>query len=290
MSAPIEVIRLGHTMHVGQDLAALRRLYIEAFGAIVFHEGHGEAEDHDLNLLYAANCMMEPLAPARTVPGRPLANYLDRYGPGFQSVQFEIADFHAAMARCDALGIKTVNPIGSEVYFFLRPKDSHGLFLMLRASKMPNDPADYAGWRPDWVRGHPSSLERISSLNFAVTDLAGARFILTEALGGRILHEDVVTTPEPMARSFVAVGGAVFGLLQPSNSVGPVSRYMAERAPGLYSMSWRVGDAAAAQAHLESRGLAVTRDGLITGELGLDPAGFFGARHEFTAQEPFANT
>jgi len=290
MGAPIDVVRLGHTMHVGPDLKALRELYFNAFGAIVFHGGHGVEEDHDLHLLYAADCMIEPLAPARTVPGKPLAHYLDRYGPGFQSVQFEIADFHAAEARCRELGIKTVNPIGSDVYFFLHPKAAHGLFLMLRASKMPNDPADYAGWNPDWIRGHPSSLRRVSSLNFAVTDRDGARFILTEALAGRVLHEDEVEAPEPLRRSFVAVGDAVFGLVQPLSDRGPVSRYMAERAPGLYSMTWLVDDVGAAQAHMASRGLATTQAGLVTGALGLDPAGFLGARHEFTAQEPFTRT
>jgi hypothetical protein len=288
MGAPIEIVRLGHTMHVGPDLGALRELYMNAFGAIIFHGGHGIEEDHDLNLLYVADCMMEPLAPARTVPGKPLAQYLDRYGPGFQSVQFEIKDFHAAEARCRELGVATVNPIGSEVYFFLHPKASHGLFLMLRASKMPNDPAEYAGWRPDWIRGHPSSLLRLSSLNFAVSDRLGARFILTEALGGRLLHEDRVETPEPMDRTFVEVGGAVFGLLEPLGGNGPVSYAIKTRAPGLYSMTWLVESIARAEAHLASKNLATTTEGLVTGSLGIDPAGFFGARHEFTTTEPFS--
>lgn len=285
MSDRIGVHRIFHTIHAVKDIHATREKYMNVFGAWVFAEGYHGPEDRDMNLFYVANHIVEPMAP-RTLEAtdKMLARYVQRHGEGFQSIEFEVDNAIEAAQTCRDK--KVTLTTAYDTFFFVHPKSSGGVILEVCDTKMPNDPHDLKNWNPDWIEGHPSSLRRLSCIGCAVKDLAVAKAFFTEVWDGEIVHEDESHGDEKLRRSFIRFGddNDTLCLAQPTTGSGPVSRYMEERNPGVYSIVWQVDDLAQAEDYFRSKELNIVRDGAMEGSFSIDPADMFGARHEFTDQ------
>ena len=78
----IPVRRVLHTIHAVRDVHVARKLYQDVFGAIAFAERYHAGEDRDMALLYAADHMIEPMAPAdrtnRTPPSHATSRNMAR--------------------------------------------------------------------------------------------------------------------------------------------------------------------------------------------------------------------
>lgn len=280
----MQVKRIVHAIHVVRDLRQTRQRYMNALGAWVFAESYHEGEDRDMNLLYVANFMMEPMSPRGKPTG--LTRFLERYDEGLHSIEFEVDDLSAAKAALTTHGIRSTDITGS--FFFARPKDTFGVLLEVTTARMPNDPIHYEGWNPRWSVGHPSSLLDLASLNFVVEDLDGARGMLTDVWGGVVIQEGVLDGPEPVDVCHLAIADGVVCLARPQTTTGPIGRWLAERGPGFYSITWRVASRDAAEASFIDRGLSVLTEGTLSGGMSIDPSGFFGARHEFVEGSTWA--
>ena len=273
----MQVKRIVHAIHVVRDLGRTRQRYMNALGAWVFAESYHEGEDRDMNLMYVANFMVEPMSPRGKPTG--LTRFLERYGEGLHSIEFEVDDLSAAKAALTARGIRSTDVHGS--FFFAHPKDTFGVLLEVTTARMPNDPFHYEGWNPRWSMGHPSSILGVASLNFVVEDLDGARRMLTDVWGGVVLKEAALPGPEPIDVCHLAIADGVVCLARPQTRTGPIGRWLAERGPGFYSVTWRVESRDAAEAFCIDRGLSVLTEGTLSGGVSIDPSDFFGARHEF---------
>ena len=295
MSDAVRVVRVGHSLHVVEDLQAARRRYLGVFGAWLFAELELESAGWENNLMYLGDHMLETMSPLDRHRPTDLVRFLDTRGEGYHFIHLmveSLAPVREMLARFD------LEPVGLDewdgVLYVFDAEAARGLTLEASLPALPgsSDPQVHcAGWRPDWAKGQPSSFEGLACLNLALREMEWPRRFLTEGWGGRVIAEDSVDAPEPLDRCFIALGDQVFCLCVPrSGSAGPIGRYLEERGPGTYSLTWKVGGLNAFRGHLDrSREMGVLEapvrlrsDLCATGEFAIDPDDFFGARHEFT--------
>lgn len=275
----IAVSRLVHTIHCVPDVSAAKQLYMQALGAITFAEGYHAGEDRDMALMYVADHMVEPMAPRTHESDATFARYLRKYGPGFHSIEFKLADAVDAAARCKAAGVVLTTEY--DTFFFVHPRSTGGVVVEACDIPMGNDPFDYRGWNPDWVEGHPSALRRLSYVACGTRDLDAAIRFFTEVLDGEVVARDRITAPEPAERVFIRVADGLFAFMRPeAGGAGPLSDFLAGPNSGVYALVWRIDDVERAKAWFSRLKLATGPDGL-DGALALSRDAMLGARHEF---------
>jgi catechol 2,3-dioxygenase-like lactoylglutathione lyase family enzyme len=276
----IRVRRILHTIHAVRDVHPLRKIYQDVFGAIAFAERYHEGEDRDMALLYAADHMIELMAPRRAEPDTTFARYLHRFGESFHSFELRVENAPAAAELCEARGLalSTVYPL----FFFVKPQSTGGVLIQFCGKPLENDPQDYHNWNPDWIEGHPSSLRRLRHIACFVRDREAALRFFTEVVNGQLLSDEHVEMPQQGRRAGVMLGDtkvALFSADDPTSGV--FADYFTKPRSGIFALVWEVDNLTAARAHIEERGH-------VTGPSLLDPDGFaisqdsfYGARHEF---------
>lgn len=84
--------------------------------------------------LEAGDSLVELLEPAR--PGSPIANFIEKRGPGIHHICFAVDDLDAALARCRSAGIRLIDEtprVGAEGkrIAFLHPSATGGVLVEL---------------------------------------------------------------------------------------------------------------------------------------------------------------
>lgn len=300
MSNPVDVLRIGHSIHISDDMTKARRLYISALGGLVFSESYSADEDREMNLLYVADQMIELMEPGGNDNSKPVGRHFQQYGSSYQALHFVLPeeDVDRAKKNLEDLKIAVVETVYPGMtgpgFFNVHPKYSGGINIectFLPGMPMPADPADLPTWNPNWAVGMTSSIERLSSINVGVRDLEQPRRMMTEAFAGKVIFEDEVDVPEPMSRCAVRVADKVIILCAPKGTdAGPVSQFIAARKGGIYSHTWKVGSLDTMRTHLEGRGggVNVVDNIAITGAYTIDPDDMLGVCHEFIEKEPWA--
>ncbi len=285
MSEQIQVLRMLHTIHAVKDVGPVRKLYQDVFGAVAFAERYHAGEDRDMALLYAADHMIEPMAPRQAGSDTTFARYLARYGEGLQSFELRIADAPGAaeIGRRRGLALSTVYP----KFFFVRPESTSGVLVQLCGKPLVNDPKDYRGWSSDWILGHPSSLRRLREIVCIVRDMAMAVAFFTEVLDGVRIAEAGSDLLVSKHRVRIRLGDTCIVLL-PDMPCAPGAHAPGVESPeapypkaGVYALVWDVDDLAAARAHIQGIGLPTVASTLHAKGFAIDPAAMYGARHEF---------
>ncbi len=279
----VAIRRIIHSIHATGDIAACRAKYLDIFGAVIFAESYFAAEDRDMALLYAADYMMEPMAPrdaSRT--DKPFARYLQKNGEGFHSFEIKVDDGPAAAARFKQAGCKLASEYGQ--FFFVREESTGGVLLEVCELKMPNDPFDRGNWNPGCLLGHPSGLLKLDHIACVTAQLDSALHFFTELCDGEVLSDERTSLPQAARRVALQLGDKQVAFSQPDDpGRGPLAEALKPARPGIYAHVWQVEDLARAEAFFQSGGLRTTRDDCISGGLAIEPADFFGARHEFIA-------
>jgi methylmalonyl-CoA/ethylmalonyl-CoA epimerase len=75
-----------------------------------------------------------------TIPDSPIAKFLEKNGPGFHHVAFEVADIEAELARLAAAGFQLIHQTpkdgaDNKRIAFLHPKSTNGLLVELCQEK-----------------------------------------------------------------------------------------------------------------------------------------------------------
>ena len=281
MTDRIVIQRILHTIHAVRDVHAARKLYQDVFGGIAFAERYHEGEDRDMALLYAANHMIEPMAPRRPhEPDTTFSRYLQKYGESLHSFELRIDDAVEAAKLCQARGLDL-----SSVYpkfFFVKPKSTGGVVVQLCGKPLENDPQDYRGWRPDWIEGHPSSLRRLHHIACVVRDMEMALGFFLGVLSGELVSDTRTIHPQAARQVRLTLGDTVIALIAADDPTsGPIGDYLSGPASGIYALVWEVDDLDAARAHMAAIGMALTEPHLAADGIAIDPAAMLGARHEF---------
>ena len=84
---------------------------------------------------------------------------------------------------------------------------------------------------------------RIDHVGIATDDAATLASLYDDVLGASIAHEE---TLDGMAVVFLDCGNAYLELLEPVGDGGPVSRFLADRGPGIHHVAFRTDDVEAA--------------------------------------------
>jgi catechol 2,3-dioxygenase-like lactoylglutathione lyase family enzyme len=211
--------------------------------------------------------------PVILLSGGLVSGFLQRHGPGVQSWAWEVDDNWEVehIVRDRGIAVTSVN-IGGR-FFFMHPRDTHGLLLEWCDGKMP--------------RGSIPTRPRESVVE--TTGLAWTAGVVTDAdataewMAG-LMELEVVDGnpkgPEDLERTIdLAVGDITIRLITP---VSPRSRYASALAAGprVHSFALRVADIDAALAALQAEGVStVYREGLLAAT---DPASTLGLRLEWT--------
>lgn len=281
--APIAIRRMLHTVHAVRDIHAVRKLYQDVFGAVAFAERYHAGEDRDMALLYAADHMIEPMAPRRPdVPDKVFSRYLAKYGESLHSFELRIDDAVAAAEICRQAGLElqTVYP----TFFFVRPASTGGVVVELCGKPLENDLKDFRGWRDDWIAGHPSTLVRLDHIACVVRDMTVARRFFHEILDGEILSDEEVALPQPCRKIMLRLGDTRVALIAAHDPItGPIAEYFSRPVSGVYALVWQVENLEAARSYFTWRQLPVQQPMLSAQGLAIDPQAMAGARHEFIA-------
>lgn len=141
---------------------------------------------------YANGMRLEGLEPHKPEDNDFLQRFIDRNGPGPHHLTFKVGDIHAAIAAAEEAGVPPVSVNLSDPGWqeaFLHPKAAHGIVVQLAHSSGDGEwgstlPGDAL---PPPRTSTPASLDRVVH---AVADLAAARALFTDLLGGLVFDDD----------------------------------------------------------------------------------------------------
>ena len=254
--APLPVKRLFHTTQAVRDVHAARLAYLEAFGGLTFLEGYHEGEDRDMALVYVADQMVEPMAPRDAgALDRVFARYLSRYGEGWHSFAFTVADAADAAARLRAGGCEITTEYAN--FFLLHPRSAGGVLLEVCDVEVAQDPYYLPGWNRDWAASRTDRPRRMAYICCVVPDAGVTTRFFTEQLDGRVTGEGRTDWPQPARFVDVAIADARLRVVTPDSLGGPLGGYLAGRRSGVYAVGWEVADVDAAAAIMRKAGLPV---------------------------------
>jgi hypothetical protein len=282
MADRVHVSRIIHTIHATTEIYACRLLYQDALGGLVFGENYFPAEDRDCALLYVTNHMVEPMAP-RTPDDltKPYARMAAKIGQAFHSFELKVADGAAASQAFRDAGAVTASDYG--FFFFVKPESTGGVLLEVCEVPMPNDPYDRSGWGPDVGVGHACSVLALDHIACVTADMAKVLTFFTDSVDGKVVSDQRCTTPQPGRRVVIHIGDTDVAFIQPDDTTtGPLGAFLAKPQNGVYALVWKIADEAQARQHFHGKlKLRLTQEGCVSNGFAIDPADFFGGRHEF---------
>jgi hypothetical protein len=211
--------------------------------------------------------------PVILLGGGVVARFLERHGPGVQSWAWEVDDNWEVEHTVRDRGIDVISPNLVGRFFFMQPKQTHGLLWEWCDGKMPREPRATEPGRGvvtvaglAWITGVVTDADVTAAW---ISDLMKAERIEGNATGPA-QHERTVD---------LAVGDIVVRLVTP---LTPESRYAAvlQGGPRVHSLAMRVPDLDAALSTLDAEGIpTMYRTGALATT---DPATTFGIQIDWT--------
>ena len=117
------------------------------------------------------------------------------------------------------------------------------------------DPRLHPAWSASyWRDKHPLRIDRTSHITVTFADLKHAYGLYGEALGGKLLHEEI---PGRKKSAFFAVGeDTIVEAAQPLSMSSPEGRDMEKDGEGVFAVTFKTLDLNRAAQFLESKGAA----------------------------------
>jgi len=294
-----------HLTHVVDDLDVVDRWYDDVFAVDRFYHGYEELAGRTASLIAIGDIVLETMMPAKEEPLKnpSVKKFHDRFGQHLHSIAWYVDDVQAISRRLDEANYRLFNLVGQPVRpphtataVWTHPRetpgqlefaaygDFQGMESPTSSFSLPAipDPRMQEGWSTEPWRQHPLGIERASSIGVVVADLAGAKQLYCDVLGGKQIHEETVAGRKRSA--FVAIGeDTVVELAEPLSPNSEEGRELEKNGPGIDSLIFKTNDLGRADEFLRAKGLASEPDGPDTIVLGCDQA--FGMRLGFTQRE-----
>jgi hypothetical protein len=233
----IKVRDLGHLNQLTDDyfgaVEHMRRFY----GARFFNPMWVPEMQTTNNLYVIGETCFEFFAPwgADSVLGRALR----RRGPGFYAFELKVADYHQAKDAVRQRQITVVTDAEPD-YFWMHPRDTHGLLIEICPHDFSFDPRAEPGWdtrdRSDGLLG----ISELAQITLTVRQAGPAADFLADLCGGDIV--DAGDLPGVAGRSItVEIAGVHYRLLEPCGD-GEVADQLAADGPSVRSVTFSVDD------------------------------------------------
>jgi catechol 2,3-dioxygenase-like lactoylglutathione lyase family enzyme len=204
-----------------------------------------------------------------------------KIGQAFHSFELKVPDGKAASQAFRDAGAVTASDYG--IFFFVKPESTGGVLLEVCEVPMPNDPYDRKGWGPEVGVGHACSVVALDHIACVTADLDKAIRFFTESVDGTIVSDARTQQPQPGRRVVIHIGDTDVAFIQPDDvASGRLGEFLAKPQNGIYALVWKIADEAQARAHFQDKlKLRLTQEGCVSDGFAIDPADFFGGRHEF---------
>ena len=275
-----QIGKLFHLTHVVDDLDAVDAWYDDVFSVRRFYRGYEKLAGREASLLVIGDVVFEPMMPARVEELRNLSvkRFHDRFGQHFHSIAWYVDDVNAISAALDGQGLRLYNLVGKQVEpphettaIWTHPRETYGQLEFALYADFIKDPRFEPGWSAAPWREHPLGIVGASHIGVVVRDVAAAKQLYCDVLGGTLLVEEA--TPDGGQSAFVAVGeDTVVELTQPSSPTSRAGRDLEQNGEGIHSIIFRTNDLARASEFLATKGMRPEQDGAHTIVLGPDQA------------------
>lgn len=272
--------KLFHLTHVVDDLDAMDKWYDDVFAVNRFYKGYEKLAGRDASLLAIGEVIMEPMTPAKRENLRNLSvkKFHDRFGQHFHSIAWYVDDVEAISERLDQAQLRLFNIVGTQVKpphkmaaVWTHPRETPGQLEFALYGDFTKDPRFEPHWSSAPWRVHPLGIERSSHIGVVVKDLAAAKRLYCDALGGTLMLEE--STPGRKQSVFVAVGeDTVVELIQPASLTSVEGRDLERNGEGIHSLIFKTSDLGKARDFLVSKGMRPEADGADSLVLGPDQA------------------
>jgi catechol 2,3-dioxygenase-like lactoylglutathione lyase family enzyme len=282
--------KLFHLTQVVDDLPRTDRWYDDVFDVLRFYNGSEELAGRDASLIAIGDVIMEPMTPAKVEPLKnpSVKRFHDRFGQHLHSIAWYVDDVQAISKALDEAGFRLFNIVGKQVRpphkaaaVWTHPRETPGQLEFAVYGDYLADPRMKPGWSSDRWRDHPLGIEGASSIGIVVADMAKAKRLYCDVLGGTLLHEEI--TGGRKRSAFVSVGeDTVVELAEPASPTSIEARELAKNGEGIYALSFRTNDLARATDFLRTKGHRPEPEGAET--VVLDSEQAFGMRLAFTAR------
>ena len=211
--------------------------------------------------------------PVILLGGGVVAKFLDRHGPGVQSWAWEVDDNWEVEHIVRDRGIDVISPNLAGRFFFMHPKQTHGLLWEWCDGKMPREP------RATEPGAGSVSVAGLGWITGVVSDADATAAWISDVMEAAPVEGNATGPAEHERTVDLAVGDIVVRLVTPLTAD---SRYnsVLDRGPRVHSFALRVPDLDAALLALEKEGVGTSyrRGGLA----GTDPASTLGIHIDWT--------
>jgi catechol 2,3-dioxygenase-like lactoylglutathione lyase family enzyme len=289
--------KLFHIIHMTGDLSALDAWYDNVFSVRRWLLDHAylPAEKRDASLVVLGDAVIEPIAPAFRVEGwdgMPLGRFYKRFGSHWHSIAWYTDDTGEIWQRCTDNGVRVYAEGGvladrrppANVTITTHPKDTVTQLEFLRPEGTEIerlDPRLQADWNPDWwVENHPLGLRRLAYTTVLTRDLARAKHVYVNVLGGVLLHENT-SELTGTANAYVQMGeSTIVELAIPVRDGTIAAADQAVNGEIHHAATFQVADLDQAEQYLTGKGLKIIDRDAAT--LVSDPATTYGAAFRWT--------
>jgi methylmalonyl-CoA/ethylmalonyl-CoA epimerase len=177
----MSVKKINHIAIVVPDLDAARAIYQDALGLEVASVKEVAEEEVMVGFLPVGDTEIELLQPTNDTSG--VARFMEKRGPGFHHLCFEVDDIEGTMAALKAAGAELINEEprigeGGRKYAFVHPKSTQGLMIELYESQ----PGENGSWLASFFKRVQIEMKAISAGVSAFFDaLSPSRMLHGEA-------------------------------------------------------------------------------------------------------------
>ncbi len=240
--------------------------YQDVFGAetvfeiLLTPETDAMGMNREESLMMIGDTMIIPIAPAGKAvqEGHPAGDMFRRSAAPMRwlGLALRVDDLKAADAWFSVRGFKLHYDPGMEEHYFLVSRgQALGVRLELLCHGLPNDPREDAAWTPaKWRDDHPLGIEGLLSVGVSVPSIAEARALFADRLELAELGERDLPGDHARCAAF-DLGDTVIEAMEGRDPEGPVATH-ARDTKGIYCLTFKVRDAAAAMEYLHGEGLA----------------------------------
>ena len=276
------------------DRKACDDFFLDVFGAetayelLITPESESMGLDREERLMMIGDTMVIPIAPAGAgaEPGAPIGDMLRRNSGANRWLggALKVADLPSADVWFRAKGFRLHYDQGMENHYFLISRGQVlGMRIEVLKQDLPGDPRRNADWSPaKWRDQQPLGIEGLQSIGVSAPSLDAARELFATRLEWPELGTRRLPGDAAQCVAF-AMGDTVIEAMVPERDGTALADHLRD-TQGIYCITFKVKDAAAAADYLRGRGLTLIGD--VGDRFAITPSEAQGRTIYFTEASP----